>query len=436
MSSNVQVVFWGEVLAGFEPDDVKRRIARALKLDEVRVAQLFTGTRTVLKRSVDEATGQLYVDKLAQLGALVHLEPSDSPPTTAFPTLPELSQDDAPAPPPWGMPPRPPQPGPATAKPAPAAPAEKPPATLALQPVEAEITCPNCGERQSKRLLCRKCATNIEMALAAKEEEAARAREARLEARAQRLGLRPRAVVNDDAPAFFGLSFDGRMGRFAYLACSAILYSVLMMALLVFLQKPSGGRAAFLALAVLALTFVNLRQTALRLHDFNRSGWWSLVTFVPVVGQLAMIVIALCPGSADENDFGAPPREWHGGIAAAAIAMATLLLSLSWAKFVHLASMAESSADDDPAAEQTAPSAAPPPSLKTREQQAAFETYRAARPHRAFAISPAGGWGWAGDRATPRDAVMAAFQDCESRRPAYSDPCELVEVNGQRAPGQ
>mgnify|MGYP003548495552 CR=1 FL=1 len=100
MASNVQMVFRGEVLDGFAPDEVKRRLAQALKLDEARVAQLFSGARTVLKRSIEPTLARSYVDKLAQLGARVHLEPADAPPTTGFsplPELPEVPQANTPA---------------------------------------------------------------------------------------------------------------------------------------------------------------------------------------------------------------------------------------------------------------------------------------------------------------------------------------------------
>ncbi len=55
MTPNVQLVFRGEVLDGFAADEVRRQRAQALKLDEARVAQLFTGVRTVQKRSSAKA---------------------------------------------------------------------------------------------------------------------------------------------------------------------------------------------------------------------------------------------------------------------------------------------------------------------------------------------------------------------------------------------
>src|SRR4051812_29048420 len=78
MDAQVQLVFFGEVLEGFRLDEVKRRVAQLLKLDEARVAQMFSGRRTVLKRAVAEAEAQRYASVLAQAGARIHIEPSGS----------------------------------------------------------------------------------------------------------------------------------------------------------------------------------------------------------------------------------------------------------------------------------------------------------------------------------------------------------------------
>jgi uncharacterized membrane protein YhaH (DUF805 family) len=39
----------------------------------------------------------------------------------------------------------------------------------------------------------------------------------------------------------------------------------------------------------LAVLLPNLAVTARRLHDIDRSGWWQLIAFVPVIGLILMI---------------------------------------------------------------------------------------------------------------------------------------------------
>jgi uncharacterized membrane protein YhaH (DUF805 family) len=58
----------------------------------------------------------------------------------------------------------------------------------------------------------------------------------------------------------------------------------------------------------LVLVWPLLAISAKRAHDFDWSGWWVLLHFVPVVGSLAMIVIlGSVPGNAGPNRFGPDP---------------------------------------------------------------------------------------------------------------------------------
>lgn len=58
----------------------------------------------------------------------------------------------------------------------------------------------------------------------------------------------------------------------------------------------------------LVLIWPLLAIAAKRIHDFDRSGWWVLLHFVPVVGSLALIVVLGCmPGTHGANRFGTDP---------------------------------------------------------------------------------------------------------------------------------
>jgi uncharacterized membrane protein YhaH (DUF805 family) len=59
---------------------------------------------------------------------------------------------------------------------------------------------------------------------------------------------------------------------------------------------------AFLILSVAQVFFVTHR----RLHDLNSSGWWQLITFVPL-GQILMIGFILFKGTPETNRYGVPP---------------------------------------------------------------------------------------------------------------------------------
>ena len=47
-----------------------------------------------------------------------------------------------------------------------------------------------------------------------------------------------------------------------------------------------------------------------RQHDFNFSGWWALIHFVPGIGSLLLIIAdGSLPGTRGPNRFGVDPRE-------------------------------------------------------------------------------------------------------------------------------
>ena len=45
-----------------------------------------------------------------------------------------------------------------------------------------------------------------------------------------------------------------------------------------------------------------------RVHDSNKSGWWILISFVPIIG-LYIIVLLITDGSKGKNQFGPKPKK-------------------------------------------------------------------------------------------------------------------------------
>ena len=45
-----------------------------------------------------------------------------------------------------------------------------------------------------------------------------------------------------------------------------------------------------------------------RLHDINKSGWWLLLSLVPILGWIALFVMTVLPGTYEQNDFGVDPK--------------------------------------------------------------------------------------------------------------------------------
>lgn len=48
-----------------------------------------------------------------------------------------------------------------------------------------------------------------------------------------------------------------------------------------------------------------------RLHDTGRSGWWSLLYLVPVIGWIALIAFTLFNSDLGANAYGKSPKAWN-----------------------------------------------------------------------------------------------------------------------------
>lgn len=62
-------------------------------------------------------------------------------------------------------------------------------------------------------------------------------------------------------------------------------------------------------LVYLIVTFVpTIALTCRRLHDTGRSGWWQVISVIPIVGLIVMIVWFATPGTTGPNQYGPDPR--------------------------------------------------------------------------------------------------------------------------------
>ena len=102
-------------------------------------------------------------------------------------------------------------------------------------------------------------------------------------------------------------SSDGRIGSKRYFLYSVILPFILFwsMASIAGILAHLGSVAmlasyAILGLAILAMLFVLVRLTIQRCHDFNKSGWISVLAVIP----FANIIFALIPGTNGLNQYG------------------------------------------------------------------------------------------------------------------------------------
>ena len=55
---------------------------------------------------------------------------------------------------------------------------------------------------------------------------------------------------------------------------------------------------------VLAVAIPSLAVSVRRLHDTNRSGWWFLLVFIPLIGPIILLVFMILDSQPAKNQYG------------------------------------------------------------------------------------------------------------------------------------
>jgi uncharacterized membrane protein YhaH (DUF805 family) len=64
----------------------------------------------------------------------------------------------------------------------------------------------------------------------------------------------------------------------------------------------------------LAVLIPSIAVSVRRLHDIDRTGWWVLISLVPLIGWIVLLVFHVQDGTPDPNRFGPDPKstEYQG----------------------------------------------------------------------------------------------------------------------------
>jgi len=99
------------------------------------------------------------------------------------------------------------------------------------------------------------------------------------------------------------ITFEGRASRSEY------WYFVLFMILCYVAASIIDGVLGLFVLyplTVLAFLIPSIAAGVRRLHDTDKSGWWMLISLIPLVGFIVLIVLLCLRGTDGENRFGPP----------------------------------------------------------------------------------------------------------------------------------
>jgi uncharacterized membrane protein YhaH (DUF805 family) len=106
-------------------------------------------------------------------------------------------------------------------------------------------------------------------------------------------------------------TFRGRRGRLSYLMAQLLFFSVGFALVIVGPVVFAEAVVPFVVAGTfIALIWPQLAVAAQRLHDIGASGWWQILTLVPIANLVFFLVLLLAPGQDYENRFG--PRSLPG----------------------------------------------------------------------------------------------------------------------------
>ncbi|PZP56051.1 MAG: DUF805 domain-containing protein [Micavibrio aeruginosavorus] len=102
------------------------------------------------------------------------------------------------------------------------------------------------------------------------------------------------------------VTFQGRASRSEYWYFA--LFNFLAGLIAGIIDAAIFGDTGILNLiVVLGLFLPGLAVGVRRLHDIGKSGWWLLISLIPLVGIIILIVFNCQKGDAESNIYGPPP---------------------------------------------------------------------------------------------------------------------------------
>jgi uncharacterized membrane protein YhaH (DUF805 family) len=101
-------------------------------------------------------------------------------------------------------------------------------------------------------------------------------------------------------------NFSGRARRSEY--WYYILFNIIAIAILALLVFASEELMFLLGLYIIAVIIPTLAVAVRRLHDQNKSGWYFLVRFIPIIGTIWLLILFCTEGTRGPNRYGADPK--------------------------------------------------------------------------------------------------------------------------------
>jgi uncharacterized membrane protein YhaH (DUF805 family) len=106
--------------------------------------------------------------------------------------------------------------------------------------------------------------------------------------------------------------FSGRARRKEY--WMFFLFNLIITFVLILIDSlmgtisPQSGLGLLSGLYSLAVLIPSIAVTIRRLHDTGRSGWWILISLVPVLGGIVLLIFMVLDSEPGANQYGPNPK--------------------------------------------------------------------------------------------------------------------------------
>lgn len=100
--------------------------------------------------------------------------------------------------------------------------------------------------------------------------------------------------------------FKGRARRKEY--WMFILFNTILVFTLSFLEEVLSLTGTIVVIYTLAIMVPSTAVTARRLHDIGKSGWWQLISYIPLIGGIILLVWLCTDSEKGNNRFGPNPK--------------------------------------------------------------------------------------------------------------------------------
>ncbi|QDT22607.1 Inner membrane protein YhaI [Gimesia chilikensis] len=105
--------------------------------------------------------------------------------------------------------------------------------------------------------------------------------------------------------------FSGRARRKEY--WMFVLMNFLVGIVIAFIGAIIGETGGLISVSLsgvysLFIFIPSLAVTVRRLHDTNKSGWWILISLVPLIGGLVLLIFMIMDSDPNTNAYGANPK--------------------------------------------------------------------------------------------------------------------------------